>query len=160
MRKTLKDSYLLALVYAHSSSRLPALIEETARPSFFRLKDFKALEHLFLNSLGIYGHGRKHLLAEDQLLVWFLPASILSLHLQGQTGHLLSHLVKGLLGLAEAVSEGRFLRLKQVRCDAQNVLDDYAVCSMFAAVRVDFGGDTFPLSEEPMPLPEEDDADL
>ncbi|OBT78676.1 hypothetical protein VF21_02351 [Pseudogymnoascus sp. 05NY08] len=86
--------------------------EETARPPFFRPKDFKALEHLFLNSLGIYGHGRKHLLAEDQLLVWFLPASIVSLHLQGQTGHLLSRLVKGLLGLAEAVLEGRFPRLK------------------------------------------------
>lgn len=149
--------------------------EASARPPFFRLKDFKALEHLFLNAHGIYGNGKKHLLAEDQLLVWFLPASIVSLHLEGQTGHLLSRLPKGLLGLAEAVSEGRFPRLKQVRCDAQNVLDDYAVRSMFAAVGVDFGADTFPLSEgtlplrvvrgpsyspEPMPLPEQDDADL
>lgn len=149
--------------------------EANARPPFFHLKDFKALEHLFFISHGIYGDGKRHLVAEDQLLVWFLPVSIVSLHLQGETGHLLSRLLKGLLGLAEVVSEGRFSRLKQVRCDAQNVLDDCAVCSAFAAVGVDFGGDTFPLSKgtlplhvergpsyspEPMPLPEEDDADL
>ena len=80
-----------------------------------------------------------------------------------------------LLGLADALSQGHFSRLKQVRCDAGQILDDNAVGSMFAAAGVDFNGDSFPLSKgtlpdrpprrpsyspEPMPLPEEDDADL
>ncbi|OBT66713.1 hypothetical protein VE03_03988 [Pseudogymnoascus sp. 23342-1-I1] len=145
-------------------------IERTIPPSF-RLRDFKALEHLFLNSEGIYGGGEKHLTAEDQLLVWFLPANIVSLHLEGNSG---PRLAKGLLGLAEAASEGRFPSLKQVRRDAGQILNDNAVGSMFAAAGVDFNGDSFPASNAtlpfkeipsmgrliPMPLPEEDDADL
>ncbi|KFZ03282.1 hypothetical protein V502_11075 [Pseudogymnoascus sp. VKM F-4520 (FW-2644)] len=147
---------------------------DRAIPPSFRLRDFKALEHLFLNSEDIYGGGKKHLTAEDQLLVWFLPANIVSLHLEGNSG---PRLAKGLLGLAEAASEGRFPRLKKVRCDAGQILDDNAVGSMFAAARVDFNSNSFPLSNAtlpfkeipsmrrsfspiPMPLPEEDDADL
>lgn len=141
----------------------------------FRFKDFTALEHLFLNSHEIYGNAKKGLLAEDQLLVWFLPASIVSLHLEGNWGN--PRLVKGLLGLAVATLEGQFPRLKQVRCDAGQILDDNAVGSMFAAAGVDFNGDSFPLSNatfpmsvmpiprpsyspEPMPLPDYDDSDL
>ncbi|KFZ08095.1 hypothetical protein V502_09558 [Pseudogymnoascus sp. VKM F-4520 (FW-2644)] len=149
--------------------------KERASPPSFSLRDFTALEHLFLNSYRIYGEGERHLRAESQLLVQFLPASIVSLHLEGNSGDLLSRLAKGLLGLADAVSKGRFSRLKQVRCDAGQILDDNEVGSMFAAAGVDFNGDSFPLSKgtlpdwparrpsyspEPMPLPEEDDADL
>lgn len=149
--------------------------QERASPPSFSLRDFTALEHLFLNSYEIYGEGEQHLRAESQLLVRFLPASIVSLHLEGNSGDLLSRLAKGLLGLADAVSQGHFSRLKQVRCDAGQILDDNAVGSMFAAAGVDFNGDSFPLSKgtlpdrpprrpsyspEPMPLPEQDDADL
>ncbi|KFY38200.1 hypothetical protein V494_04457 [Pseudogymnoascus sp. VKM F-4513 (FW-928)] len=147
-------------------------IDRGSLPSF-RLRDFKALEHLFLNSEEIFDGGNKHLIAENQLLAWFLPVNIVSLHLQGNSGNFLPRLAKGLLGLAKAASKGQFPRLKEVRCDARQILDDNAVGSMFAAAGVYFNGDSFPLSNatipmriirgpsfSPEPVPENDDPDL
>lgn len=116
------------------------------------------------------------MVAESSTLVWFLPLSIVSLHLEGSPHNLLPRLIKGLLGLAKAVSQGKFSRLKQIICDSRQILDDHAVASMFSAAGagVDFNVvDSFPLtnatlptpvmeirgpsySPEPMPLPERD----
>jgi hypothetical protein len=153
----------------------PINSSRTIRP-IFSLRDFTALEHLFLNSSKIYGDGWKELPAEYQLLVQLLPPGITSLHLEGHIGKVLIRLAKGLLGLADAVSQDQFPRLKQVRCDAQQRLPDneYAMGAMFAAAGVDFDYDSWPLSQatlresdvpppptsfEPMPLPVWDDDD-
>ncbi|KFY07211.1 hypothetical protein V492_07344 [Pseudogymnoascus sp. VKM F-4246] len=156
--------------------RFGAMSEISSAPSF-RLKDFTALEHLFFNTGEICYNGETQSVAESQTLVWFLPASIASIDLEGHPGNLFPRFTQGLLGLAKAVSQGEFPRLKQIRCDVGHLIEDYAVCSMFAEVGVDFKEVRFPSSNatvpsnfraaqrphyspEPMPLPEYSDEDL
>ncbi|RDW74193.1 hypothetical protein BP5796_07635 [Coleophoma crateriformis] len=143
----------------------------------FSFADFTALEHLFINGSEVFSRPWIASPADSQFLVKLLPPSITSLHLAGEVGNARPRLAKGLLGLAEAISQGKFPRFKQIRCDIQQLLDDgYNVAATLAAVEVDFGYDSWPLGKvtfqendnlslleylEPMPLPDSDyDSDL
>jgi hypothetical protein len=143
-------------------------------PPVFSLKNFTALEHLFLNSSEIYSWAWGESILDSKALIQLLPPTIASLHLAGPVGKALPRLAKGLLRLAAAVSRGKFPKLKQVRCDSQERLDEYAVDIAFAAAGVDFDYDSWPSDEatlresdvppeptsfEPMPLPVWDDDD-
>lgn len=140
----------------------------------FSFRDFTVLEHLFLNLSELYDMSSKESPEDSQVLVKLLPPDIKSLHLAGYIGSSLGRLAIGLLSLADAASEGRFPRLEEVRCDAEQKFDDaYGVDAIFAAVGVDFGYESWPHSEptlretdmsppsyEPLPLPSDDDSDL
>ncbi|RDW67564.1 hypothetical protein BP6252_08960 [Coleophoma cylindrospora] len=142
----------------------------------FNFADFTALEHLFINASEVFGTSWKESPADLRCLMKLLPPSITSLHLAGEVGNARLRLAKGLLDLAEAVSQGEFPQFKQIRCDIQQLLDDdYDVAATFAAVGVDFGYDSWPVGKvpfqendnlslpkslEPMPVPDSDDSDL
>lgn len=147
----------------------------------FSFADFPALEELFLNSNEIYRRcwkEKKSPVDYSRLLLEILPSSIKSLCLAEHIGNLLPHLVTGLFALADAVTQGLFPHLERIRCDEDQRLDyedEDSLRSIFAAAEVDFGYETFPLSEgtlglgspppspsslSPMPLPHNDDPDL
>jgi hypothetical protein len=138
----------------------------------FTLRDFSVLEHLFLNSSEIYSRFWAEKSTDPYLLVQLLPLGIVSLHLAGHIGNILPCLAKGLLRLADAISRGQLPRLEQVRCDAEQRLDEYAVEAAFAAAGVDFGYNSWPRNEatlrasdvpspptspQPLPLPDMDE---
>lgn len=74
----------------------------------------------------------------------------------------------------DATSQGKFPKLQQVRCDAEQKLDDdHALGAMFAAAGVDFSYDSWPYSKPtlrdsdvpswqggPLPLPAGVDSDV
>ncbi|KAA8651681.1 hypothetical protein EYZ11_009274 [Aspergillus tanneri] len=140
----------------------------------FSFQAFTALEHLFLNSSELYSCFLTESPAES-LLVQRLPPSITTLRLAGHIGYGLPHLAKGLLALADAALQGQFPRLEQVRCDAEQNLDEHHVSTMFSAAGVDFGYSRWPLGEATLrdsdvpplstpsphlPLPSDTDSDL
>lgn len=125
-----------------------------ASPPSFGVSDFTVLEHLFFSSKDICNNAKKHMVAESQTLVWFLPASIVSIHLEGNPCDLLPRLIKGLLGLAKAVSQGKFSKLNQIRCDSGLRLDNHEVASTFLAAGIDFNVvHSLPLSSATLPTP-------
>ena len=143
------------------------------------LERFTALEHLLINSSSICGSSETSDMeiaaGRRQPLVAILPPNIIALDIVGYLGVKDSpHLVQGLIGLAESLSRGQFERLKQVRCDSSQEIDEH-VASLFGAHGVNFSQQEWPLSEstvdimdvpEPLryvdyPLPDEsEDEDL
>lgn len=121
------------------------------------LKSFNLLEHLFLNSSAICGRGRRESQLDYEMFTNLLPHTIVSLYLPGKLGRVLPRLAKGLLGLANAISNGQFSKLKTVRCDVLQAIDEeeFAVCRAFSSVGVNFAYDSWPLSEAPVPPPSE-----
>ncbi|KAI5860461.1 hypothetical protein GGS23DRAFT_581487 [Durotheca rogersii] len=110
------------------------------------LRGFPVLQNLQINSVLIYSTVDER--PEDcGILVQLLPPSLVSLHMAETIGgRLMPRLVKGLLNLAETVLQGQFSRLKEVKCDTEQRLDDYDVGEMFAKAGVDFGYETWPFS--------------
>lgn len=138
--------YRCLTVYAHPQN-IPAALG---------LKNFTALEHLFFTANGLYCFSGTGPSPDPQLLVQLLPPGIKSLHLTGYVGRSLLHLARALLVLADAVLQGQFPCLKQVRCDTyHNPGDDYSdelggayvLDTMLAAAGVDFGYESFPISQ-------------
>lgn len=131
--------------------------------------------YLLLNSTPPHNCSKDASPVDPQFLVRLLPCDLVVLHLADCVYKALPDLVKSLLALADAVSQGQFPRLERVRCDSEQKFDDDAVVAMFAAAGVDFGYESWPLSEATlqigdipppptsfpdMPLPDDDDPDL
>ncbi|KAF4459322.1 hypothetical protein FALBO_13924 [Fusarium albosuccineum] len=114
------------------------------------LKDFVALEHLFIGSEAIYSLNEPD---EDdashyEALIRLLPASIKSLSIQNNHEQMEEGpLEKGLLGLAELkqMRPMQFPKLRWVQCELKN--DSHAFHSMFEAVQVKFMSGSWVLSE-------------
>nr|UBX54528.1 hypothetical protein [Aspergillus sp.] len=144
-------------------------------------RDFTGLQHLFLNASEFYDSTYQ----EPPPLTQRLPHSITSLQFAADMRCSVPRLSNGMLGLAGALSEGHFPNLKEVTCDAENRLDNEPLVSpLFAAAGVEFGYDSWPMSEatlnlpsdmppipdfyecylredtSQLPLPDEEDADL
>ncbi|KAL4902924.1 hypothetical protein BDW74DRAFT_180223 [Aspergillus multicolor] len=151
----------------------------------FNFRDFPVLQHLFINGDEFrpqYWEG----IEDDQiLLTQALPSSLVSLHLAGFYGSD-TRLENAVLGLAEAVLNGRFLNLKEINWDSDAKLGpDSMVMDKLAATGVSFGYESWPLTKSTLgygdynersmvptmcgyseeialiqPLPDEDDEDL
>ena len=141
----------------------------------FTFRRFSVLEHLFLSLGELYDLSCKVSIADPQILVKLLPPGIKSLHLAGVTSNILPDLAIGLLSLAGAASEGRFPQLKEVRCGAEQRIDEESrIAAAFAGAGVNFGYEIWPYSKptlretvapppsfEPIALPSDDeDSDL
>lgn len=101
-------------------------------------KEFMALEHLHLNTDRLYGSFSDETEPDSQRLVQILPPNIVSLHLEGYVGQNFSWLPNALLGLADAVSQKKFLKLERVRCKRKRGRGKYYVGARFADFGVDF----------------------
>ncbi|OTB00922.1 hypothetical protein M426DRAFT_26146 [Hypoxylon sp. CI-4A] len=126
------------------------------------LSGFTALEVLFLNPRMIYAYKEEEQ-GDRQKIVQLLPSNITKIQLAGKLFNDIERLVKGLLGLANALSQGLFPRLKQIRCDPAEDLDRYGVGEALANAGVDFGYETYPLSDAtllPSDVPPPDDPVL
>jgi hypothetical protein len=87
---------------------------------------------------------------DSVLLTKLLPPTVTSLSLAGDLGKFTSRLGHALVYLAKSVGPGKeFKALQRVRCDANfaQTFDQMGVTEAFAARGVDFGYETFPLSE-------------
>jgi len=122
------------------------------RPLSETLRDFPTLKHVFISTSMLYNHRGKAPYATDdsELLTALLPPTITSLHLAGTLGTDTPRLARALLHLAR-MAGAEFKTLRSVRCDVMagydGLLDDYEIEETFAAIDVDFGYNTFPLSE-------------
>jgi hypothetical protein len=114
------------------------------------LRDFTALEHLFLNASAVCNI-QVPLPDDDRLLTRLLPPNLTSLCFTGILGLITPRLGTALLHLARTVARGDAYRaLKRVRCDAKlegSGLGELAVDQAFAAQVVDFGYGSWPPSE-------------
>jgi hypothetical protein len=114
------------------------------------LRDFTALEHLFLNASAVC-NTMVPLPDDDRLLTRLLPPNLTSLCLAGILYRITPRLGAALLHLAWTVARGEaYPALKRVRCDAtleRSGLGELAVDEAFAAEGVDFGYDSWPPSE-------------
>ncbi|KAH7017782.1 hypothetical protein EDB80DRAFT_678578 [Ilyonectria destructans] len=119
----------------------------------FSLKKFEALEHLFLSSNVIYDYSEPEL-DDPMSLVKRIPGSIRSLRISHHVRTDGSQLKNGLINLADLKRRQptAFPNLELIRCDSEFVFDD-TLEKMFASVGIDFGCDTWPLSEERPYLP-------
>lgn len=112
------------------------------RPS---LRSFPALRHLFLNLAVIYYDKTKEALGDHDILVQFLPLSIVSLRLDvNLNAEVRARLAKGLLRLADAASQGQFPCMEMVRCYTEQPLTDDGLSEKFASAGVDFAHDPRP----------------
>lgn len=115
------------------------------------LPSFPVLHHLFLNTLLLYD-SEDESPHDDGVLTQLLPPSIVSLKLADNTAEpgpkMSARLAKGLLGLAKAALQRQFRKLRIVRCDTGQRLDDHGVREMFECAGVDFGYDTWPFTDE------------
>ncbi|KAI1774354.1 hypothetical protein F4818DRAFT_80234 [Hypoxylon cercidicola] len=122
----------------------PFMDERNITKQIPSLRGFPVLQNLYINSVLIYSTVDER--PDDcGILVQLLPPPLVSLHVaETMGGRLIPRLVNGLLNLAETVLQGQFSGLKEVRCDIEQRLDDYAVGEMFARAGVDFGYETWP----------------
>jgi hypothetical protein len=123
-----------------------------SQPLSDTLKDFTALKHVFLSASMLCNHrGRASYTNYDSvLLTKLLPPSITSLSLAGDLGKFTPRLGHALVYLAKSVGPRKeFKALQRVRCDAMwtSVFEHMGVKEAFAARGVDFGYDSWPLSE-------------
>ncbi|GES62571.1 hypothetical protein ATEIFO6365_0005071200 [Aspergillus terreus] len=116
--------------------------------AIFSLKKFTVLKDLFLNLDEFHTRFMAaDPLGDQELLVQILPSSIVSLNLAGSITEELPRLEESLFGLAHAVSHGQFPKLKQVRWDEKEKLnDELGVRSMFATAGVNFDYNRWPMS--------------
>ncbi|KAJ0417896.1 hypothetical protein BJY00DRAFT_196505 [Aspergillus carlsbadensis] len=126
---------------------------EPATPSF---RDFPALKYLLVN----LEEFQSSPLADAEILPPFLPPNIECVQFPGRLDHFQivfprTRQKKLVFGLAEAVAQGDFPNLKEIRCeDDLTPTDAEAISSRFAAVEVDFGYKLWPST-----TPTLDDAD-
>ncbi|KAL3465108.1 hypothetical protein BJX64DRAFT_253768 [Aspergillus heterothallicus] len=110
-------------------------MERSATP-VVTFHDFPKLTYLLVNMEEFH---MSPLPAED-ILAQFLPPGIETVHFPGKIDHSGSRQEAALLGLANEISRGEFLNLKQIRCDAGERLKVNAILAgKFEAVGVDFG---------------------
>lgn len=116
-------------------------------PSFPSLKSFTSLRRLFLRAGTIF-LSYQEVSDDHQLLIDFLPQTLISLCLGGDLGETLPRLANALLGLADAVissehSERRqFPHLKQIQCDFAPTMDKWEIGKIFNAAGICFIYDT------------------
>lgn len=101
-------------------------------------REFMALEHLYLNTGAMYSRFQEDAPPDSMRLVQLLPPNIVSLHLDGCVGGNPPRLAQGLLGLADAVSQKKFIKLERVRCKRKPGWGKYHVGARFADAGVDF----------------------
>jgi hypothetical protein len=106
------------------------------------LSGFPVLQHLFLNTMLLYGSEVEVVPDDADILTKLLPPSIVSLKLADRTAkhgpQMPAPLGKSLSHLAEAASQGQLRNLRGVRSDTNQPLDDYDLGPMFASAGVDF----------------------
>ncbi|KAH8735500.1 hypothetical protein BGZ61DRAFT_440374 [Ilyonectria robusta] len=124
----------------------------------FSLKGFEALKHLFISSNVIY-NGSELELDDPMSLVKRIPRSIRSLRISHHVETDGSQLKNGLINLADLKRRQptEFPNLELIRCDTELEFDD-TLEKLFASVGVDFGYDTWSLSEERPYLPSKSPA--
>ncbi|KAK6956829.1 hypothetical protein Daesc_002110 [Daldinia eschscholtzii] len=123
-------------------------ITEKLPQSISILREFTVLEDLLLNQDMICSDRR----TKQHQLTGILPPSIRRLRIIGPFHEFFHSLVKGLHGLAGAVSQGDFPHLRKVTCDMVNDLEGYGLSESFARAKVDFGYEAY-LPSGPTILP-------
>ncbi|KAE8153223.1 hypothetical protein BDV25DRAFT_149886 [Aspergillus avenaceus] len=115
----------------------------------FSFKEFTSLKHIFLNLDEFHTRFWAGHPAEDpELFVRLIPHSIESVHLAGRITDQLPRLEGSLLGLAEAVSRGRFPSLREVRWDRNEKVNcELTVSAIFTDAGVSFAYASWPLTQ-------------
>lgn len=174
------------LVSLHLDLRARAYFSDHNVP-IASLKDFVMLESLFLNWTAVSSRQDDEDASIDRL-PQMLPPNLVSLQLVGCHFLPLAPFARMLLALTDAIAQGKFHKLKRIRCDSRLFLgpedaqaDDlaslkeFAVVGRFPALGVDFGYDNPPMRApefrqnhnlsllsglaQEMPLPEDDEDD-
>jgi hypothetical protein len=106
------------------------------------LSGFPGLQHLFLNTVLLYGSEVEVVPDDADILIKLLPPSIVSLKLADRTADhgpgMPAPLGRSLSHLAEAASQGQFRNLRSVRTNTNQPLDNYNLGPVFASAGVDF----------------------
>ncbi|KUI58197.1 hypothetical protein VP1G_05508 [Cytospora mali] len=119
------------------------------------LTSFEALENVFISASSICSP-EEPINADTELLTNLLPPNMRTLNLAGDTlVAATNRLAKALVHLAKTAAQGRgrFGALERVRCDTSmaQVVDEMAVPELFAAAGIDFGYESWSLSEATVP---------